>query len=69
MLYVELVGVSLKVVDRKDTTELTEEGGVDVKLEVWIVEDENTGIPFVFVIKRVSDVELVDAKVEDSVLD
>ena len=65
----ELVGGSLQVVDRMDFTELTEVGGVDATLEVWIVEVENFGICFVFVIKCASEVELVDAKIEDSVLD
>ena len=52
-----------------EISEIVEVGAVDVELEIWIGEEEDTGIGVVFVDKSVSDVELVDAKVEDSVLD
>ena len=59
--------VLVKVVDRVGVAEFVEEGLVDVELEVWIGEVEDAGFGVVVVDK--SAVELVDAKVEDSVLD
>ena len=69
ILYSKLDGVSVKVVDRADVSEFVEVGAVCVEVEIWMKEDEDTGIGVVFVDKSVSDVELVDAKVDDSVLD
>ena len=64
-----LDGVLVKVVDRVDVTEFVESGVEDVELEIWIGDVEDTGNSVVFVDKSVSDVELVDPKVEDSALD
>ena len=68
MLYFKLDDILVKVVDRVDVAEFVEDGAVDVELVVWIGEVEDTGISVVFVDKPLSDVELVDPKVEDSAL-
>ena len=65
MLYFKLDCVLDKVVDRVDV----DVAAVDAEVEIWITEVEDTGLSVVFVVKSVSDVELVDTKVGDSALD